>query len=245
MIKPWFSEIPDGEKCRDEQSERCRLHIENMLNRQPSYSLQPLINIIKSCTDAEIIAALNHDTKNMNPKLLQAFSEFREHFTPERMRMPGMHFNYSDLMHAFEMYAREFDSLSPNGNYYRCLLVWRQVIGFIMRGLPACDRQVFARGLYYVVNDGARVGETFEFENNKGNFFPDVRDGEYMGGARGLGRDFGLSIFAHRRAGRNVAGAGRMEYDFWNSYVEKKLQSCRTYAAQAGESLPAVHNFLS
>jgi hypothetical protein len=61
-----------------------------------------------------------------------------------------MHFNHANLLEAFKVYANEFHNLKATsaGNHNKCDLFWRQVIGFIQRGMPACDRQACGQGIY-------------------------------------------------------------------------------------------------
>jgi hypothetical protein len=239
MIKPYFSakKIENGEKERDEQYERYRPHIENMLKQEP-YDLQWLIDIIKGCSDEDIAAALKLDTQQMSEKLLNALTTFRDAHTPGKMVKPGMHFNYPSLLHAFDIYAREFDNLVHRDNYDKCRLVWLQVVCFEMRNLPAVDRQIFARGLYYVVENGVTAPRTFEFENDKGHHYPERRSKGY-GSHSGFGFADGIDIFGERRAGQ-VVTLGSWARRFLENLCRAKTSNLQNLFSHSQRRTPGV-----
>jgi hypothetical protein len=92
-----------------------------------------------------------------------ALAAFRDHFAPRAIK-GGMHFNYANLSEAFKVYVNEFDNLKATSadNFNKCDLFWRQVIGFIQRGMPACDRQAFAQGIY-ITEGKKKLRRTFDF----------------------------------------------------------------------------------
>ena len=189
MMTPYFAKLGDGEKEQVAQYERYRPHIEAMLKQEPYY-LSWLIDIIKQSSAQDVTAALN---KNMEHEsvLRDALIQFRHDFKPGVMKKPGMHFKYKDLIHAFDIYDREFDHLANGNNYDKCRLFCRQVIGYEMRNLPARDRQIFAQSLYNVVN-GEKPSRSCEFKNDKGHYFPVASGDDSLSG---LGFDFYVDIF--------------------------------------------------
>lgn len=239
-IEPYFSKIENGEKERDAQYERYRKPIEDMLKQEP-YDPAWLFDMIKECSDEDIAAALKLDTEHMSEELLNAFTKFRNERAPLEITGPRMHYNYRNLQYLFDMYDREFDHLARrnnhgNTNHDRCLLVWRQVVCFEMRNLPAIDRRIFARGLYYVVEKNAAVSQTFEFENDKGIFFPSRRDVGY-GFHSGFSFDFGIDIFGYYAVRTVWYSASR----HWKTCVEQKNQTCRTYTATPTSTISACN----
>ena len=83
------------------------------------------------------------------------------------------------------MLINEWGYLINKGNFDKCNLVWRQVIGYLQRGLPAVDRFAFARGLYIEVNN-AELERKFEFKGGRSSF-PDTGGSEF-----GLGFEYGM-----------------------------------------------------
>ena len=100
------------------------------------------------------------------------------------------------------------------------------------------DRQVFARGLYYVVENGAEASRTFEFENDKGNSFPNRKDSSYEQHSE-MGFDYGIDVFGggDRRHAMDWLGPAD-SVAVWEIYVEQKLQAWRTYAATFSKESP-------
>ena len=183
QIEFGFANIPQGEEERLRQYERYRPPIEALAkqleSKQPAFDLKPLINLIKESPPADIKAALNKEM-NHQSQLRDAFIAFRNAVKP-KIKTEGMHYeHYTTLLQAFDLLYDEWEALSNHSaNYDKCYLVWRQIIGYLQRSLPAVDRFAFAR----VFDDDER---TPDFKYDRGSF-PDVAAGDL--GLSGLGFD--------------------------------------------------------
>lgn len=224
-IEPYFSKFEGGEAQKEKQLKRYRPHIEALAkqieSKQPAYDLKPLIDIIKQSSAADVTAALNKDMAHVS-LLRDALIQFREAVRPKRKAV-GMHYeHYTTFMQAFDLLYDEWMNLKNGDNYDKCDLVWRQIIGYLMRGLPHIDRFAFARGF----QDGER---TLSYKYDRGNYFPDTTSGD----ADFSGLGFDVAIFGW---GLRVLRAGLIAARRWKLHVEQKLQTCRTYAATATPS---------
>lgn len=241
IVQGYFAKLDNGEQERVRQYERYKPHIEGMLTQKP-YDLSPLIELIKKATPEQVTALLNKDMTGDN-ELCKALSQFRKDWAPKVLTKPCMHYNYASLQHAFELLDREWDNLykASNDNYDKIRLVWRQLIGFEMRRLPGIDRCVMAQGLYYVMDEKEVVGRSYALrEAGMAGSFPVTTTDDSIDG---LGGDFSVDIFGRR--GEGGAGGTDADAGFWKTYVEQKLQTCRTYAASPNSSAEPVCNNLS
>lgn len=197
-----FALIPNGENERTHQYERYRPHIEAMAkqieSKKPAFDLKPLFDIIKKSSPEDIAAALNKDMKHES-LLRDALIAFRNAVRPKKMSV-GMHYkHYTTLQQAFDLLYDEYKELSANyTNFDKCYLVWRQIIGYLERSLPAVDRFAFARAF----DDEER---TTKFKYADG-LFPDCNDADGDLDLSGLG--FDESIYGTPCASR--AGAVRL-----------------------------------
>lgn len=149
MMDEYFKKFEGGDKARLKQYARFKTGIEQMLDEKNAFDFGPLLQIIIESKNEDVTAALNLDFNHHSP-LQHVLEDFRKHFLPREIHR-GMHFNYATLLKAFEVYDKAFDTLIKAGRSYdKCDLFWRQVIGYIQRGLPACDRQAFAQGIFYI-----------------------------------------------------------------------------------------------
>jgi hypothetical protein len=218
-----FAEIPNGENERIRQYERYKPHIEKLAKqielKKPAFDLKPLIDIIKKSSPADITAALNKDMKHESV-LRDMLIAFRNAVRPKR-EIVGMHYkHYTTLQQALDLLYDEWKELSSNyTNFGKCRLVWRQIIGYLQRSLPAVDRCAFARAF----DDEER---TLNFKYEDGTF-PDVTNIDEELDFVGVG--FDEAIFGWRREGARSSGGWRRA--LWKTHVEQKLQTCRTYAA--------------
>jgi len=228
--------LEDGEKERSRQYARYQPHINNMLT-QPAYDFSALLEMIKESSAKDVQAALDLEF-NPDLPLHAALDNFRKYFAPREIK-GGMHFNYADLLQALKVYADEFDALYTAGgdNYSKCDLFWRQVIGYIQRGLPAIDRMVFAQSLYEVVEQKEKIERSFKFKYDNANF--PVTAGDLS--CSGLGFEFGAEGGARARDGRLWAV---WTVAIWKSYVEQKLQTCKTYATNPATKCEPVCDLL-
>lgn len=188
-IRESFDKFPGGEKARIEQEQNYEDAIDNMLN-QDAYNLNELLQIILDAEAKDVTEELktkddfnvNYDQGSTHPlykkTLREALEEFRKYFAPRKINNGEMHFNYANLQKAFDLYNEKFASLyqASGNNSDKQDLFWRQVIGFIQRGLPACDRQAFARGLYELVVAKKPLERCFDFIYGGGSFPITVAD---------------------------------------------------------------------
>lgn len=239
QIEFGFAKISNGENERLRQYERYRPHIEALAkqveSKQPALDLRPLIDIIKHSSPADITAALN---KNMQHEsaLRDALMAFRDAVRPKRVTV-GMHYqHYTTLQQALELLDSEWAVLSNNyTDYHKCRLVWRQIIGYLQRSLPAVDRFAFARAF----EDKER---TLNYKYENGSFPDALFDAGGDLALVGVGFDdavCGRPTFSSScRWARGVAAA-------FSTYVEQKLQTYRTYAAESRREDVSVCNSLS
>ena len=242
MVHGYFAKIPKGEQERRRQYERYRPHIEGMLTQKP-YDLLPLIELIRKATPEQVTALLNKDMTGDN-ELCKAFIQFCKDWAPKVLTKPCMHYNYASLQHAFELLDREWDNLykASNDNYDKIRLMWRQLIGFEMRRLPGIDRCVMAQGLYYVIDKKEVVARSYALRGTgvAGSFPVTTTDDSIDG----LGGDFSVDIFGGWREEGCVTRLCWFRAG-WKTYVEQKLQTCRTYATRPYSSAEPVCNNLS
>jgi hypothetical protein len=242
IVLSYFAKIVNGEQEMIRQYERYRPHIEGMLTQKP-YDLSPLIELIRKATPEQVTALLNKDMTGDN-ELCKALSQFRKDWAPKVLIKPCMHYNYASLQHAFELLDLEWNNLykASNDNFDKIRLVWRQLIGFEMRRLPGIDRCVMAQGLYYVIDKKEVVGRSYALRGAGGaaGAFPVTTTDD---SSDGLGGDFSIDIFGRMPIAALGWGAGASCR--WETYVEQKLQTCRTYAASPNSSAEPVCNNLS
>lgn len=208
MILSYFDQLKnaDGSKQagadeeKQRQLSRCKAAIDELPNQQP-YDLTKLIGIIKAATPADVTAALNKDMKHPS-ELRDALMQFRKDVSSGTVKKPQMHYNYQTLIRALEIYDREWNSLyrASGNNYDKCDLVWRQVIGYLQRSLPAVDRFAFARGHYDLVENKKPLERKTDYKYDNGSF-PAISPTDSS--LTGLGFDYGIYVgVGGRRCGR-------------------------------------------
>jgi hypothetical protein len=241
-VQSYFSEITDGEQQRIRQYERYKPHIEGMLKQKP-YDLTPLIDLIKQASAEDVTALLNKDMTRKS-KLCEAIIRFRKDWSPRILTKPCMHYNYASLQHAFELLDHEWENLYKTGGndfnkiYNKIRLVWQQLIGFEMRRLPGIDRCVMAQGLYDVIVKQEVFARSYKLNNRAGDF-PIIASDDSIDG---LGGDFAPGARAH--TSRHGAPFPGQMCTAWGTYIEQKLQTCKTYAATASISTDRICNSL-
>jgi hypothetical protein len=225
MMAPYFAKIQKGEQERAAQYERYKPAINGMMNeldQTEKDKLETLIEIIKGSANNDVTAALLKDMSH-GSLLRDALCNFRDDVRPKEVTQPEMHYNYQRLIYAFNLLDREWTKLNNGNNYDKCDLVWRQVIGYLQRGLPAVDRFAFAKGLYDLVENHGPVVRNTDFKYGGGSFSDTLKgDSDFSG----VGFDYGID-------GRAAAHGVRRGWhaDYYKLYVEQKHQTCRTYAA--------------
>lgn len=242
IIREYFDKFEGGIEARIEQEKHYQDAIDNML-KQPAFDFSELMQIILDAPKEDITEELknendfkaNYDGK-IHPQykktLRQALEEFRQYFSPKEIKNGEMHFNYANLQKAFDLYNEKFDALgkASNGNWDKRDLFWRQVIGYIQRGLPACDRQAFAGGLYRLVEEQKPLKRRFKFKYNDIDF--PITSGDLS--RSGLGYEY---------PGRG-AGWWAPGWSFFETYVKQKQQTCKSYTITPTRE-SSVCNFLN
>ncbi len=179
QIEFGFEKIVTGKEEREFQFERYRLQIETLAKqietKQPAYDLRPLIAIIKKSSAADIAEALTINDPDRvvtrNTELRKELAKFRRAIEPKITTSGEMHYkHYTTLQQAFYLLRKEWGALSNDyKDFDKCNLVWRQVIGYLQRSLPAVDRFAFARGF----DDGERTVK-YKYGNCS---FPNISSG--------------------------------------------------------------------
>ncbi|CEK09165.1 hypothetical protein [Legionella hackeliae] len=185
IISSYFAKIKGGEKEQAHQYAKYKSSIDNMPHQQV-YDFKSLFEIINNSSHEDIAAALNKDFEYQSV-LNDALAEFRETFQPRWIKK-GMHFNYVNMLKVLEIF--DLESLKA-GLYFKddkYRLGWQQVCGFVMRGLPACDRQVLAQGLIDVALSKKPVIRSFKCQFGGGEI-PVVSDNSHTG----LGFDYAIN----------------------------------------------------
>ncbi len=210
----------------ESQIERYRPCIEEMQNQKPD-DLTWLIEIVKKSSLADVAAELatgaDYDKTYQSP-LRDALNKFRAEKLDPKHRViatPQIHCNYQNLAHAFDLREREWDNLEEGNNYDRILLVTQQIIGFIeLVELPAYERYVFARGQSEREIEIRGIMRSCKYKYGDGEF--PCYDASLVASHSGVG------FMARGSQGwPQLIAAGAM----YKTYVEQKLQTCRTYAA--------------
>jgi len=236
MIRGLFDQFEGGENARIEQEKNYQDAINHMLESpKQAFNFNELLQIIVDAPEQDVTEELKTDDFNVNYEgrihpqykktLRQALEEFRKYFSPRVIKHGEMHFNYANLQTAFDLYNKQYNKLkeTSNGNWDKQDLFLRQVIGFIQRGLPACDRQAFARDLHCLVEEKKPkpLERCFDFKYSDGSF--PITAGDLS--RSGLGYKYAADACWIMR---DVAyGCDRV----YKTYVEQKHQTCRTYTA--------------
>jgi len=209
LIKSYFPKISGGE---DEAINQCAIYKDpvQIMLVQRYYNLSELMAILLNSSKRDVELALQCDIKHES-KLNLALATFRKHFT-SRVITEGMHFNYRDLLHAFSIYMQTFNKLLEKGGSDFTKIFEIQVIGYIQRKLPACLRQAFTQGIYYIVDEGQPLERSFQCRITDKKF-PDTTDDNSLKG-------LGYTENGMMGAGMDVNGAEPFE----KLIVETKIQ---------------------
>ncbi len=195
QIEFGFEEIVNGEQERISQCARYKPYLEALMQqikaKKPAYDLKPLFDVIKKGSDADITAAM---------------AKFRKAVSSQRQTV-GLHYEYyATLIQAFNLLHEDWEILtSTNYGKRLCLLIWRRVIGYLLRSLPAVDRFAFARGF----SDDIR---TLDFVDGSGSF-PDVLADDKR--FSGLGFDYAIFGCVRSKGMRGVFQD--LSFDLWQN----------------------------
>ncbi|MDR3491106.1 MAG: hypothetical protein P4M12_03555 [Gammaproteobacteria bacterium] len=161
MIMRHLKKLPDGElKIQKQIQQQFPEGWEIKENERAQNDLTALNKVIKTISDAQ-----------PNDDCEAALEEFRNHLKPKGVITTGKHFNAQLLVEAYKLYIKNYDSFG--GKSAKNKLVWRKVIGYIQRFLPANYAQAFCRGVHSVVLHGERLNRSLKFRfDNDVSFFP-------------------------------------------------------------------------
>lgn len=181
-IHEFFSKIEglDGGKEQVRQYASYQHSINHMSNQQADFDFNRLFQIIKDSSSQDIeeelkIHNFDPDYQGTIPKkdkitLRQALEMFRKHFDSREI-LNGVHFNYANLLEAMRIlkFECQYGGVwwgSDKDRYKKCDLFWRQVIGYIQRALPACDRQALAQDFTKIAHDEKELEPSFKFNHD-------------------------------------------------------------------------------
>lgn len=242
MIKSYFSKLPGGKEAIESQLARYRPCIEELQNQKPD-DLTWLIDIVKNSSLRDVAAELatgDEYDETYQSLLRDALNQFRKEKLDPKYRVitkPQMHCNYQNLVHAFDIRDREWDNLKEGNNYDRIYLVEQQIIGFIeLVELPAYERYVFARGQAEQAIEGKGIERSLKYKYSGGEF--PCYDAANIDSHVGVGFDSVISIYGGGARGRGAV-EGVWRPGFYKTYVEEKIQTCRTCAVTA---TPTISN---
>ncbi|OGT35852.1 MAG: hypothetical protein A3F11_09555 [Gammaproteobacteria bacterium RIFCSPHIGHO2_12_FULL_37_14] len=194
-------------------------------NQGKGFDFKPIIQAISN-------EQFNHgeDENNkwiLSEATLKAINAFRKGFDESQPKIidKGMHFRLETLQELYEEYERIAQQWQYD--YKKCGLLEDGVISFVLRYVPENDAQKFKHGLYHLQVEGSSWRENFKRSKV-------TRDGHnFRGVLVAASPDFHLlgacidilfgGEYALRRAGFCTGQC--------KTYVEQKLQACRTYAA--------------
>lgn len=186
IIAPYFEKLGErGRVALAAQNAECKRDIDRMQTPDIArdYQFDDILKAIKEASPEAVRAALACQFNESEYPLHAALAQFRQHFVPREITA-GMHFNYNDLQAALNVYETEFNNLN-NGSCdkytNKSVLFWRQIIGYIERLLPACDRQAFGQGIYYITQEDETLKRSFNWRCDDGAFPHTVDDSSYSG----------------------------------------------------------------
>lgn len=219
IITPYFAKLDkNGVAALAAQNAECKRYIDSMLT-QPAYDFSSLLQMIKDAPKDAVKAALNCRFDEKKYPLHAALAQFRQDFAPREIT-EGMHFNYNNLLEAFRVYAAEFNNLNSasDGDYTKGDLFWRQVIGYIERLLPACDRQASAQGIYSIIETNEALNRSFNWRLGGGTFPHTVGESS----CSGLGYEYARCAGACPGGDRWLAAS---RADVYEIYVKQKASN--------------------
>lgn len=248
-VKSVYSNLKNGEAEREKELALYRPYIEAMETQEPDDLTWLFKIIIESDIEdvrKELATGDDYDWGHKS-ELRNALNKFRKdkleklHInTGTTLTEPRMLCNYKNRPYACDLLEAEWDNLIVGGNNYdKHDLVARQIIGLIdLVELPAYERYVFAGGQIEGAIKGEAIVRSFEYKHEKGKFFP-VFDLALFNSHSGVGFDSFVSIYGCRV----LSGRWLTPVDY-KTYVEQKLQSCKTYAARAEETASVMCDVL-
>jgi len=227
MLKPFFACLENGEA--EMQNQVTELFPEGIKKHETDQKgksktefeprLNELIEAIKKASDENLAAALYNQCNNSI--LYLALKKFRDEFTELSQEKI---FNPHYLLAAFEAYANKFDWNNPDPHWDKLDLLWRHVIGFVQRFLPATYAQAFVYNLYGIIENKHLCPRSFNFRDDSDfsfyplpDFFTDSRFNFACDPDGGLWAYVGLPMCA--------AAYARNSHLIFRDYVEQKTTS--------------------
>lgn len=86
-----------------------------------------------------------------NIDLFKSLYQFRNYLEPKEPLMHGKHFNHSLFKKAFLLGIENYLLFGNDWHTAKNQFYWQKVFGYIQRFIPACDAQLIAHGLYFVL----------------------------------------------------------------------------------------------
>lgn len=146
MVASYFEQFTDGAEEKAVQDAKYRQDIDKMLSEKP-YDFSWIVEVIKNAPAENVTAELRVKGRQDNA-LSIAMETFRKQYSTEYTTSGRMHFRYVDLLEVIRAMNHEWENLKNAGEKFdKPQLFYRQVVGYVMRNLPAVDRMAFAQGL--------------------------------------------------------------------------------------------------
>lgn len=156
---------------------------ETYYQSQTAFDFTQIVDAISNSNPADVGKALSLELPNVTV-LWASLEQFRADFTKRSYQETV--FNPQHLIKTFALYDEKYNNWSENQRY----LFWRQVIGYVMRFLPANIAMDFAQGLSGRVEKKVKSKRSFNFTYGGGSIFPLVLDSSLAG----LGYNYACGI---------------------------------------------------
>jgi hypothetical protein len=143
VIRKHFVMLEPEQHEQARQYARYHHHIKQM-GKEESYQFEKLFEAIlnKKTAEKEIRSVLNAPTQSGNSAIAKKIGQFRADFAPKTIKR-GMHFNYRNLLEALKPVSgfTEYQHTQvTKEERVKLMLIWRQIAGYLMRLMPACDQ---------------------------------------------------------------------------------------------------------
>lgn len=191
LIRMYFDHVEKDDRERARQYSRYLRHIKKMYQEDESYSFKNLFKLIlsKKTSTEEILSVLNHQADE-NSRVAKQIAKFRADFAPKTITT-GMHFHYQNLYPPLKYtsgYIPNKKNNTRDAEMLKLILLWRQVAGYLMLIMPACDQLTWQAGIATTLK---------EMELNKQALLPNEKSlsaTHRTQSQTGLGFDFAYDI---------------------------------------------------
>jgi len=109
-------------------------------------------------------------------ELLKALYQFRNHLEPKEEQTFGKHYNHQLLADVAQSYDDNYVRFGNHWNSPKNKFCWQKRLGWVERGVPACDAQVIAQGPWAVLENGEKSRRSLEFTYGGGSYYPLAAD---------------------------------------------------------------------